>query len=808
MPLIYLCLAWLAGITVGPAIEAQAWMLALSLPVFVLAALLPSHRRPLILVGLCMLALSGGLLRYRATIPIVDDTCLQYYNCTGPAVIEGRVESTPEIKGQSLTFRFSANQVTLGGKMTEVRGDALVYLPFYKDLSYGDVLRLSGKLETPPQFDDFDYRGYLAGQHIYSIINYPGVQTLTTGTGFTPLAWIYAARNRLGESLTSCLPGTTGLLAQAILLGMRGGLPDSLVHDFYLTGTTHLIAISGLNLTIVLGIVLTLSVWLLGRRNRLYIWISLAFIWLYTLLTGLPPTMVRAAFMGSVFLLAELLGRQRTGITALFLAAALMLAIDPGVLHDVSFQLSVLSMLGLVLISPWLIRVVSPAEDKGNRHLTRFKKVSATSFGTTLAAILSTWPVTALNFHSFSLASLPATFFAMPAFPGIILTSMLTAITGLIWQPLGIAAGWIAWVFLQYFLLVVDIFAAIPVAAIGSLALQPWQAIADYILLAIIALLIFRRDLAQSAWKALQNLAVNIWQAIIGIRLKSYITPVFVALGIANILVWSAFAVLPDGKLHVSILDVGQGDSILIRTPEGSDILVDAGPDPLAACTQLGRQLPFWDRDIDMLILTQCQSDHIAGAVQIMHKYNIKYLALPAVNFDTQLGQAIIKTAGEKGVETVRLSEGRQIYLGKGLGLAVLNPPREPLCGTDDDINNNSLVLRLSYEDMAFLLTADIATDAERRLLMDRADLSSQVLKVAHHGSRSSTTQEFLAAVSPSAVAISVGECNRFGHPAGEVVERLNAQTGGRTFTTMANGTIEFITDGQRLWYRLEKTSP
>ncbi len=806
MPLIGFCFAWLGGSVLGIFFNLPMWTLVLSLPLLAAAVFLPRQRRGLILAGLCLLALSGGALRYRATIPAMDGSSLHYYNGRGNAVIEGMIESPPEVRGQSLSFRFSSTKVTLEGRTYNVKGDALVRLPFYRDMHYGDVLRLTGRLETPQQFDDFDYRGYLSNQHIYTVINYPGVQTLQTGAGFPPLAWVYAARERLAESLSFCLPGPQGPLAQAILLGLRGGLPDSLLQSFYATGTTHLIAISGLNLTIVLGIVLSLSVRLLGRRNRLYIWISLAFIWLYTFLTGLPPTMVRAALMGSVFLLAEMLGRQRTGITALSLAAAIMLAADPLVLHDISFQLSFLSMLGLVLISPWLIRYASPAVKAGNRYLQWSRQAVAITFGTTLAAIIATWPVTAAAFHTFSLVSLPATFFAMPAFPAIMVTSMLTAAADLVWHPLGILFGWAAWLFLSYFLLVVQVFSAIPAATVTDLILQPWQIIIYYVTLCLGIFAFLRRDLTARAWATAKNAFTHLITQIRNIRPQRVALPAIAILLTANILVWTALVMLPDGRLHVIILDVGQGDSILIRTPQGRNILVDAGPDPLAACTQIGRRLPFWDRSIDLLVLTQYQSDHTAGALQIMKKYDVRCLASPPFYTDNALSREVLNTAAAKQIRQVALVTGRQIQLGEGLGLAVLNPPTPPFNGTADDINNNSLALRLAYKNISFLLTADIEAEAEHRLVMDRADLRSTVLKVAHHGSRSSSSQEFLSIVSPRCAVVSAGAENRFGHPSVEVMQRLKAQPGTKVFTTAINGSVEFISDGERLWYSVEKT--
>ncbi|MHB8086321.1 MAG: ComEC/Rec2 family competence protein, partial [Dehalococcoidia bacterium] len=465
MPLFYISFAWLAGTILGSQLVVPLWLPAVPLLLLLPALIARNHRRLLIVTCLCLIAFTGGALRYQSTIQPIDNTQLQFYNGTGEVKVEGTISGPPEIQNASTVFKFSSHKLIGKNDVSTIRGDALVRLPFYRDLHYGDDLILTGKPETPSQFDDFDYKNYLAYQGIYSVINYPTVKLLSSGGGFQPLSWIYKLRDHLAQSLALSLPEPQCSLAQAILLGLRGNLPQSLTQSFYATGTTHLIAISGQNLTIVLGIILTASIWLFGRKNRIYIWVSFALIWFYTMLSGMPATMIRAAVMGSVFLLAELLGRQRNGLAALCLAAALMTAIEPEVLWDPSFQLSFLSMLGLVFIAPYLIKFISPQEEPArNKYADSLKNIAVIGFGTTMAAIIATWPITAMDFHSFSLVGAPATFFLMPSFPGIMVASIFTSLAGLAWLPLGILLGWIDWLFLSYFILVVHIFSSIPVS--------------------------------------------------------------------------------------------------------------------------------------------------------------------------------------------------------------------------------------------------------------------------------------------------------------------------------------------------------
>jgi competence protein ComEC len=809
MPLLYISAAFLTGLLIGPLTAWPVWLPAVPAPLFLCAIFIHRHRKALILAAVCLLALAGGALRFQSSLHAPDSAMLQYYNGRDGAKITGIVADYPQVKGSSLEFKFSASEISVSGNVTSITGNALVLVPFYSQLHYGDRLELYGKPGTPQQFDDFDYEGFLANQGINSVIYYPRSVLLDAGGGIAPMAWIYGLRERLAESLSACLPEPQGSLACAILLGLRGSLPDSLLQSFYATGTTHLIAISGMNLTIVLGMIFAAAIRLFGRKNGLYIWISLALIWLYTILTGMPATMVRATIMGSVFLLAELLGRQRSGTAALALAGALMAAVDPAVLRDVSFQLSFLSMLGLVYITPYLTASAGPPRaGKAGRYVYYLKMFMGISFGASIAAVAATWPITAMNFHAFSLVSAPATVFAMPSFPGIIITSMLTSLAGMIWQPLGIVIGWVAWLLLSYFLLVVQIFSSIPVAYIQNVQLQTWQALAYYVLLAGLLLFLHHRQTVSDFIKSIYLKAQAGLTSVQPDTFRPLVPWLSALLLTSNILVWTAFLMLPDGNLHVTVFDVGQGEAILIRTPDGQNILVDSGPDPISTSAQLGKTLPFWDRKIELLILTQLQADHISGTLDLLHKYDIGSAGLPPSSSKALLPTEIINALNTRNVRLYTLHDGTQLNPGRDIRLDVLNPPPELFSGTSDDINNNSVALKLTYGNVSFLLTADIGMDAEMLMAGKRADLRSSVLKVAHHGSRGSTSDEFLAIVNPSAAVISAGAVNRFSHPHKETLDRLRAVLkNSNIFVTANRGNIEFITDGRKLWYKAEKAA-
>ena len=280
--------------------------------------------------------------------------------------------------------------------------------------------------------------------------------------------------------------------------------------------------------------------------------------------------------------------------------------------------------------------------------------------------------------------------------------------------------------------------------------------------------------------------------------LKWLIPPLLVAV----MLVWAVVLTQPDDKLRVSFLDVGQGDVILVQTPNHQNILIDGGPSPRALNRELGKKLPFWDRTIDLVVSTQPQADHLTGLVEVLERYKVKWVVESGVPYDTLVYQEWRSSLNESGIRCDRATAGKEVDLGSGIKLEVLNPPAELFQGTSDDVDNNGVVLKLEWGKVSFLFTADIRWDGEFELIKERPGLQSTVLKVAHHGSSSSTTEQFLAVVDPQAAVISVGN-NTYGHPGGEVVERLEGRLGEENvYRTDEDGTGEFVTDGERLWVR------
>jgi len=801
VPLIYLSCAWVAGIFLGTKFNLPLALILTGVIPLPLLFFARQHRKIIILTSFSLFTLFAAVTYAYSSLHTVNESHLRSYNDGDITEIRGMVARDPEVRDKSTHLHLQATEIKTDQGWQEVEGTALLFVPRYPAYQYGDVLRVTGKPETPSQFNGFNYQGYLAHQGIYTTMLYPEIEIEARGKGFSPLAWIYSARNNIAQTLSMVVPEPQASLAQGIILGIRGNIPLSVKTDFIRTGTAHLLAISGLHLGIVAGILLSIGIWLFGRRHYLYIWLALGAIWLYALLTGMHPPVVRGAIMASLFLTAELLGRQRSAITALTFAAAIMVGISPYILGDAAFQLSFLAMAGLVFLFPTfqaLGRKAVKATLGENGVLTSVANIASDSLSATLAAIIAVWPVVAYYFGIVSLVGPLATFLALPALPGILIAGALTGGLGFIALSAAQTIGWLTWLFLSYMLLVVNGLAASPLSFIEVGSVDTSLIWAYYSVFAV-AIFLSRKKSANPVLRATTQLKSGVSKSFdLASRLpKKWVIPPLLAVAL---LVSFNAATMPDDNLHVSFLDVGQGDAIFIQQGN-KQILVDGGPSPQAISLELGSKMPFWDRTIDLVVSTHPDHDHLAGLVEVLERFRVKQVLYPSLDYQSPLYDRWLKLIEEKKLKSATAQVGQQIDLGEGTVLKILNPQLAHLTDTSSDMDNNGVVLRLSRGNVSFLLTADIRQEAEFKLIADRMGLNSTVFKVAHHGSDTSTTPEFLAVVDPQLVVISVGADNKFGHPSDEVLNRLKERIGAENiYRTDQQDAIEFITDGERLW--------
>ncbi len=746
------------------------------------------YRKALVLSGLCIIAFFCGNFHYNNSLPDDGELNFNFYNDRGDTLFKGIIERDPEPGDKNIRLQVEVNAVFTDDEWRNISGKVLVFVPLYSDYKYGDFLLVRGTPETPPQFEDFDYETYLARKGIYSTLYYPEISVLDTGRGIEPMEWIYSFRNSIASVIDKTLPEPQASLTKGILLGMRSSIPQSTKDDFSHTGTAHLLAISGLHLSIIAGILIAVSIRIFGRKGYVYVWMTLAAIWIYAVLTGMNPPVLRSVQMISLFLAAELFGRQRSSIIALFFAVALMSAFNPRILWDPSFQLSFAAMAGLVFVFPpvqsFCRRIISSRLGESGVSST-IAAVITDTFSVSFSALAAVWPLIAYHFGIISPAGLLATFFALPALPGIIITGFLSGIIGLVFLPAAQIIVWLGWLFISYILVVVKVFTIIPAIENQSIGIIP---VVIYYLILILALRFFYRRnnnvKAISLSAGLSSLIPKKWVII----------PLLILVVLVSVFAFST----PDGKLHVCFLDVGQGDAILIQK-DGRQVLIDGGPSPQALMTSLGSELPFWDRTIDLVVLTHPDADHMTGLLEVLNRYDVETVLYPGVNHSSALYSGFLELLSEKDIHVIKAEAGQRISFSNDIYLDVLNP----LAGIRySNIDNNSVVLRLESGNLSFLFTGDIMNEGEYGLIAHRAIVNSDVLKIAHHGSSSSTTNELLNLVNPEIAVISVGSDNRYGHPTQEVIERLESRVSTGIYRTDIHGTIEFISDSENTWVK------
>ena len=787
MILAWLAAAWLAGIVAASALGLGAWPVALAIAVAALAIALARRDRRVAVAALVLpvvFALGVVRLEMMSTTPSAD--AASRYNDGVSMRVRGVLRDDPDLGDTSQRFAISVRAVQVRGDWVPASGGVQVRIGLLPRYRSGDVVELEGALESPPHADGFDYADYLASRGIQSIMAFPRARVTGREDDSIMRATILRVRRSLSHALTVSLPEPQASLAQGVLLGQKSALPADVAADLNATNTSHLVVVSGSNVVLVSAYATMALAWLFGRRRALLL--SIAAIIAYAALVGASPPVVRATIMGILLVFASLTGRPSHGITTILFAAAIMVGIDPHLDRDVSFQLTFAATAGIVcLASPmreWMIAGVAAALRRDTIPHVVLWLIDPLSV--TLAAIIATEPLVALNFGRVSLVAVPANMLVVPAFGLILGTSLLAGIGGLI-PHAHTAFAAPAYYALTYWIVLARWFAALPSAS-RQIGVGTWWVWTTYGTISLTGFLLLRRFGHPFGARLEPPSPLRLWRQA---PVLSIAVPLVVLVATAGFVLWPS----PAARLRVTVLDIGQGDAILIQTPGGRDILVDGGPGR-AVLRGLGDELPWHDRAIEMVVLTHPQSDHLNGLLDVLDRYDVRrVVAGPGIEPSVAYRSWLAATRAE-GVQIETARQGGEFDLGDGVRMEVLGP--DGVESTDPQVNNTGAVVRVSWHSVSFLLTADIEAKAEQALLADGIDLHATVLKVGHHGSKTSSTRAFLDAVRPSVSVVSSGRNNIFGHPAPAVVDRLDDY--GPVYNTAADGAVHLETDGDRLW--------
>lgn len=778
-PLAWLTGGWLAGVALAlnPTSDWRnvwVWMAVASVAGVLAFRVRGDFTRRIAAISLVLFGLGGAWASWRQ--PTIDATHLAFYNGADSVTIEGYVVGEPDVRESHVNLRVEADVLVQddSGEAIPIHGSALVQVPRLPQFNYGDRIHASGSLQEPPMVGSFDYAEYLARQGVYSLLRADSA-SLTTNRQpswglqlqFTVLKPIFQFKILALAAIARTFPEPQGSLLSGILLGVDTNVPEPLQEAFRVTGTSHILAISGFNFSVLAGLFSKLFRRFLSQR-----WAIVATILslvIYAVLAGASASVVRAALMGSIVLIAGGFNRPSNGLASLSAAALLMTLFSPSTVYDVGFQLSAAATLGIILYA-------EPFSQAAVNFFTRFSSlevakriIDATKefFVITIAAQITTLPLIAFYFHQVSLISLVANLLVLPAQPAVMVLGGLATLGALLNTSLGYLLSWLAWPFVAYTILVVEALAKIPFANVVLSQFPVWVLFACYVLL--FGLTWLRNQEADQRPKWITSTAV--WVKSVSLA----------GLAIATLGLWNIALHQPDGRLHVTFLDVGQGDAILIQTPTGRYALIDGGPSPNRLAEALGRNLPLTVRELDWVISASPRADSLSGLTGLLGRYEIGQVMMAGDAPDNAAYREWMEGLAARSIVPIPAQAGQRLKLGDDTFMDVAA------------VESKGSALRITYSGASFLLpiTSEIP---------DEQVAPNTVLLAPQYGDDESLTLPTLITIQPSAIVISAS--NSKDEPSPTTLELLKSY---QVLRTNEHGTIEFETDGSLLWVKAEQ---
>lgn len=777
MRLVYVGLGWVAGIILAAQITTPGIWIGLSVALLiVVGAAWDSRYRWL---NLALLALALGGLRY-SFVP--DGSLVAYWNNTGGLTIDGIVTDEPDIRDDRTLLRVEVDRINRGGVLYETSGVVMVRAPRRVEAIYGDRITATGQLYTPASYDTFSYADYLARHNVYSLMDHARIEIVSGGHGWTPRATLYDLRRQTIDTIGQYLPEPQASLLTGILLGYERGISPEISDAFSVVGASHVVAISGFNMVIIAGVVMGVLGAFMPNRRGLAATLGILVMVSYTLFAGASPPVLRAAFMSGVLIVAQALNRRTYVPTSLALTVLVLSLLDPNVLWDVGFQLSFFAVLGLAIFVNPLQKLL----DTGLAVLfpqgtaTRASSILTEPVVVTLAAQITTLPLIVLYFQRLSLVSLPVNLLIVPVQAYLLILGGLATMVALVLPPLAQVLYWFDLLLLSWTIGVVESFAAFPFAE-TTIAVEPTLIIVYYVVLI--------------GWTLMHATQPDWWLALGRLVRQRMVVTAIVFAGVALLVLMAAIArSRPDDRLHVWFLDVGHSNAILVQSPGGAHLLVDGGRYPSRLLTAIGDRLPFIDRDIEMLVITQPDEFDTGAIPAVLNRYDI---GVVLTNGQPNLGEAFAEIADRLiDQQVLDPTAGYRVDLSDGTRIEILHPQSTPELGSP--LDESPLVVRLSYGDVSFLLTGDLSTDGQASLLDAGTWPVASVMQLPQHGTARSLLPEFLDAVQPQMVVVQADRANRRGDPDPDVLALLPESV--PVLRTDEYGVVHFWTDGETLW--------
>lgn len=707
------------------------------------------HLRRVLLV---LLPLMVSLLYFSAYRALVRQPVQAL--CGGEHDFSAAVCDWPEAteRGAKVTIRLHG---LLGAKAVYYGDDDLL------SLRPGDALSGTAWWNDVAAIGDGDLRQF-SSRGVYALLYDRDTLTVQPAPdmplGYAPQYAAKALRDKLAQLWDD--PSVLGFLT-AELTGDKSLLPESDYVAMQETGLAHIFAVSGLHCAF---LVTLLSLLIPPTHRRTLCAVASAVLVFYMLLTGLSPSVARACVMQLFLLSAPLFRRGSDPLTSLAAALTVILLVNPYAVGSVSLQLSFAATLGMVLLSGRLYKSFTGWYRGRDRAVRAALSFLAANLAATLGALVFTAPLTAYYFNILSLVAPLAGLLAVPAAGYAFMSAFVSALLGLVWTPLGHLAGYVPLLLVKYILWVAHLLLAVPYHAVyfTNVYLRVWLL---YVYAAFLGCAVTpdgKRKYALASALTVLTLAACLW---LNSRWQQY------------------------GAFRAAVLDVGQGESVALCSGSeaalvdcgSSNSYVDAGSVAADALQSAGI------RRLSAVIVTHYHADHTNGLTEVLTRLSVDTLYLPDIEDEYGVRDRLVSLAAHQGADVVFVTEPTRIALGEAV--LTVYPPLL----TTGDLNEQGLTALATAGDFDLLITGDMAGQTEQLLAQTYPLPDVEVLVVSHHGSRYSSDESFLRAITPDNAVISVGD-NRYGHPAEETLRRLQA-VGATVWRTDQQGSIRIIID-------------
>lgn len=622
-----------------------------------------------------------------------------------------------------------------------------------KLLEYGDLIEIKGEYSAPEvarNYKGFDYSQYLKTLNIYGTIKVEESKIINKNQLSPILISINNIKEKMIDNANRNMPKRTANLLLGILIGERDNIQEDIIESFRTANLSHILAVSGAHTSyIILGITYLISKSKTPKRIG-YI-ITIINLLIFIIITGASYSVVRACIMAIVVIGAKICYRKENFFTSICISLIIILIQNPFAINDIGLKLSFMGTAGIVIF---------------NKSITNFfiklkiKQKIAEALSVTFSAQLMIMPITILNFNTISLTFFISNILASPLLGIIIIFGFISIFISSILNPISKVLFLILHIFLELLILVSKVTEKIPGSSILVKTPNILFAIVYYILI-----LFFNYFFVIK-----QNPTRRFHKKIIKIITIKNIKNGFKVIAVVFLimLLLTRIVRIINPTLKIYFIDVGQGDSTLIVTPKNKKILIDGGEGKTNVLFQylLDRRI----NKIDYIIISHFDSDHCNGLIEIIEKMRVENIVMSKQSKESEEYKKILEIIKQKNIKVSSVKAEDKIIIEKNLYTKILNPAEK---FEFQDLNNNAIVAKLVYKNFSMLFTGDIEKAEENLAKKYKNELKSTILKVAHHGSKTSTSEEFLKYVEPQIALIGVGENNKFGHPNQITIEKL-----------------------------------